>query len=156
MGSIIPDLKIKEVQAKGIIVKTNLPGADFVINPYTGCRHSCIYCYAEFMKKYTGHDEKWGTFIDVKINAPDLIESKGKLAGEIIFLSSVTDPYQPIEAKYQLTRKILERLVEEDVKIDILTKSALVTRDIDILKEFTFVPTVGISVSTIDEAEQAA
>lgn len=150
MGSIVPELKIKEVEVKGIITKTNLPGADFVINPYTGCRHGCIYCYAEFMKKYTGHQEKWGDFIDVKINAPDLVDAHGQYKGKVIFFSSVTDPYQPIEAKYQLTRKVLEKLVEEQPIIDILTKSALVTRDIDIFKKFKEIE-IGVSISTLDE-----
>jgi DNA repair photolyase len=150
MGSLIPDVKIKEIEAKGIITETNLPGADFVVNPYTGCQHGCIYCYAEFMKKYTGHDERWGDFVDIKINAPDLIKVNGKFKGKIIFFSSVTDPYQPVEAKYCLTRKILEKLVEKQPKISLLTKSALVTRDIDIFKKFKEID-IGVSISTLDE-----
>jgi DNA repair photolyase len=64
---------IREVKAKSIITRSNLPSADYVINPYVGCTHACIYCYASFMKRFTGHDEPWGTFLDIKVNAPDLI-----------------------------------------------------------------------------------
>ncbi|HOX60771.1 MAG TPA: hypothetical protein PLV72_02065 [Candidatus Magasanikbacteria bacterium] len=66
---------VKEIQASSIITKSNLPDADFVVNPYVGCMHACIYCYARFMKRFTGHDEPWGDFVDVKINAVDLVPS---------------------------------------------------------------------------------
>jgi DNA repair photolyase len=124
----------KEVQAKSIITKSGLPGSDFVINPYTGCSHGCIYCYAQFMKKYTGHKEDWGKFVDIKINGPKLI--KGNLKGKNITISSVTDAYQPIEQKYKLTRQILEKLIPLEPNICIITKSNLVTRDIDLFKQF--------------------
>ncbi len=141
--------KIKEIKAGQIVVKSNLPMVDYVINPYTGCQHGCIYCYAEFMKKYTNHKEDWGSFVDAKINAPELIK-KGKQRGKAIFISSVCDPYQPIEANYKLTRRILENLVPEQPVIDILTKSALVTRDIDVFKKFRKI-SIGISLSTLNE-----
>ena len=67
-------MKIKKVKAKNIITKSNLPDADYVVNPYTGCGHSCIYCYARFMKRFTGHDENWGDFVDIKINAETLLK----------------------------------------------------------------------------------
>jgi DNA repair photolyase len=108
-------MKVKEIIVKNIITKSNLPDADFVINPYTGCTHSCIYCYARFMKRFTGHDEKWGQFIDVKINGADLvINNIKKITNKSIFMSSVTDPYLPLEKKYKITRNILCKLVEFD------------------------------------------
>ena len=140
---------VNEVKSKEIVVKSNLPMIDYVINPYTGCQHGCIYCYAEFMKKYTNHKEDWGSFVDVKVNAPELIR-KGKYKGVAIFISSVCDPYQPIEAKYKLTRQILEKLVPEQPVMDILTKSSLLTRDIDVFKKFRKI-SIGISLSTINE-----
>ncbi|MBW3015557.1 radical SAM protein [Candidatus Woesearchaeota archaeon] len=139
-------MKIKEIQAKSIITKSNLPGADYVINPYIGCMHGCLYCYARFMKRFTNHKEPWGKFVDVKINAPELIKPvKGS-----ILLSSVTDPYQPIERSYKLTRKILEKLIEFQPELNILTKSDLIVRDIDLLKQFNNL-IVTISFSTLDE-----
>ena len=99
-------MKIKEIKTKSIIVKSNLPDGDFVINPYIGCMHGCKYCYARFMKRFTGHTEPLGSFVDIKINAPDLIpEGTNKYREKSIIISSVTDPYQPIEREYKITRK---------------------------------------------------
>ncbi|MGZ7136550.1 MAG: radical SAM protein, partial [Methanobacterium sp.] len=93
---------IRETEAKTILSKTGIPNADYVINPYVGCIHSCIFCYARFMKRFTGHKEEWGDFVDVKINAPDLIPvNSSKYEGKYILLSSVTDPYLPLERKYK-------------------------------------------------------
>jgi len=144
-------MRIKEIKAKSIIVKSNLPEGDFVINPYTGCQHGCKYCYARFMKRFTGHTEPWGLFVDVKINAPYLIpEDANKYKNKSITIGSVCDPYQPIERKYKLTRKILEKLIPLQPRLDILTKSDLITRDIDLLKKFKdFI--AGISMSMLDE-----
>jgi len=130
-------MKIKEIKAKSIIVKSNLPDGDFVINPYVGCTHGCKYCYARFMKRFTGHTEPWGSFVDIKINAPDLIpKDTNRYKGKSITISSVTDPYQPIEEKYKLTRKIIERLIPLQPRLDLITKSDLVVRDIDLFKQF--------------------
>lgn len=142
---------IKEIQAKSIITKSNLPESDFVINPYIGCTHACIYCYARFMKRFTGHNEPWGEFIDVKINAPDLIpKDLKKYSGKSIVVGSVTDPYQRAEEKYKITRQILARLVSFPSRIDIITKSDLVVRDIDLLKQFKDL-TVAFSLAISDD-----
>lgn len=144
-------LKIKEIKTKSIIVKSALPDSDYVINPYTGCMHSCIYCYAVFMKRFTNHSEPWGKFVDVKINAPDLIpQNTKKYKGKLIMISSVTDPYQPIERKYKLMRKILENLISLEPNLCIMTKSDLIERDIDLLSQFENCQ-AGISISTLDE-----
>ncbi len=119
-------MNINEVQIKSIITKSNLPGVDFVINPYIGCQHSCIYCYADFMKRFTGHiNENWGDFVDVKVNAVETIK-KPKLENKNILMSSVTDPYQPVEVKYKITQQILEKLLPFQPNLEILTKSSLV------------------------------
>ncbi len=94
-----PEMKIKEINVRGIITKSNLPGTDYVVNPYIGCQHGCIYCYSEFMKRFTNHHEEWGKFVDVKLNAPELVKSQYN--GKRILFSSVTDSYQPLEAKYK-------------------------------------------------------
>ena len=130
-------MKIKEIEAKSIIVKSGLPDTDFVINPYIGCMHGCVYCYARFMKTYTGHKEPWGHFVDVKINASNLIPEKtDKYKNKSILMSSVTDSYHPLEIKYKLTRRILEKLIPLQPDLNILTKSDLVLRDIDLLRQF--------------------
>lgn len=130
-------IKITEIHAKSIIVKSNLPDADYVINPYVGCSHGCVYCYARFMRRFTGHNEKWGEFTDVKINA-DLVFPKNtkKYRDKSVFLSSVTDPYNPLEKDYMITRKIIEKLIDIQPNLGIQTKSDLVIRDIDLLRKF--------------------
>ena len=148
-------MKIHEIQSKSIISKTGIPSADYVINPYVGCSHSCFYCYARFMKRFTGHKENWGDFVDIKINAPDLIpvlkEYKfSKYSDKRILLSSVTDPYIPLERKYELTRKILEKLIPHQPHLNILTKSDLVLRDLDLIKQFEN-KEIGFSFSTFVE-----
>ncbi len=143
-------MKIEDIEAKSIIVKSNLPDSDYVVNPYVGCQHSCIYCYARFMKRFTNHNEDWGKFLDVKINAADLVpENTDKYKGKTVTFSSVTDPYQPIENRYELTRRILQRLADLEPDLCIMTKSDLITRDIDILKKFKNCK-AGISLSTLD------
>lgn len=143
-------MKIREIKAKSIFSKTGL-GSDFVINPYVGCMHGCIYCYARFMKRFTNHPEPWGHFVDIKINAPDLIpENTDKYKGKSILMSSVTDPYHPVEIRYKLTRKILEKLIPLEPELNILTKSDLVLRDIDLLKQFKKC-LVTVSLSFLDE-----
>lgn len=69
-------MKIKEIQAKSILVKTNLSVGDFVINPYISCQHACVYCYARFMKRFTDHHEPWGGFVDIKINALEILKKQ--------------------------------------------------------------------------------
>ncbi len=144
-------MKIKERKVKSVITKSNLPAADFVINPYIGCQHACKYCYADFMRRFTGHgNEKWGSFVDIKINAPETIDPSRVKNDVLILIGSVTDPYQPLESRYELTRKCLERLLDAQPRLEILTKSLLVLRDIDLLKKFKNLR-VGISIGILDE-----
>lgn len=142
------EIKIKEIEAKDYITKSKLPASDYVINPYIGCSHGCKYCYASFMKRFTNHKEKWGTFIDIK-KCDKAINTK-KLIGKTVFLSSVTDCYNPVEEKYQLTRNILKQLIGIDCYVNISTKSSLILRDLDLLKQLKSV-TVAISINTLDE-----
>jgi DNA repair photolyase len=142
-------MKIAEIKAKSIITKSGL-NCDYVINPYVGCMHGCIYCYARFMKRFTGHQEEWGKFVDAKINAPDLIKNSSKYCGKDIYMSSVTDPYHPPEARFKLTRKILEKLIPIQPELTIQSKSDLIVRDIDLFKKFKKIK-IGVSFSTMEE-----
>lgn len=122
-----------------------------MINPYVGCMHRCFYCYARFMKRFTNHKEEWGDFVDVKINAPELVPEKTqKYKGKEIFLSSVTDAYHPLEKKYKLTRQILQKLIPLEPDLCIQTKSDLVLRDIDLIKQFES-RRVGFTITTLDD-----
>jgi DNA repair photolyase len=144
-------IKLREVKATSIINRSGIPGVDFVINPYVGCAHGCKYCYARFMKKYSGHKEEWGQFVDIKINSADIIKKDlKKYKNGLISISSVTDPYQPVEKKYKLTRKILEELLTIQPTIDIITKSDLILRDIDLISQFKDSRVI-ISLSQIDD-----
>lgn len=144
-------MKIREIKAKSIIVKSNLPEIEFVINPYIGCSHSCLYCYARFMKRFTNHLEPWGEFVDIKINALNLIpENTDKYKDRSILISSVTDPYLPLESKYKLTRQIIKKLIPLQPRLTIITKSDLVLRDINLLKQFNNC-VVAVSASFLDE-----
>lgn len=140
---------IQEVQAKTIL--SNSQVYPYVINPYTGCQHNCTYCYARFMKRFTGHKEPWGQFVDVKINAPDLLEKEvTKKKPAKVWVSGVCDPYQPLERKYLITRKCLEVLAQNDWAVAIQTRSPLILRDMDILergKNFE----AGLSITTADD-----
>lgn len=145
-------MKINTIQCKTLLTKSRLPEADYCINPYIGCLHSCVYCYARFMKRFTGHDKPWGHFLDVKINAPEILakELAKKPKKGMALIGSVTDAYQPVEQKYRLTRTILEILLQRDFPVSILTKSKLVVRDLDLFKQFSKCE-VGLTVTTTDQ-----
>lgn len=142
-------MKIAEIQAKSILSKSQI--FDYALNPYVGCGHACVYCYAKFMKRFTGHPERWGEFVDVKINAPELLarEVKRKKVGRV-WISGVCDPYQPVEQKYLLTKQCLDILVEHGWPFTIQTKSPLVLRDLETLKRARDAE-VGFTITTADE-----
>ncbi|MGA8848773.1 MAG: radical SAM protein [Dehalococcoidia bacterium] len=140
---------VREIYVRSILSKSKV--FDYVINPYIGCQHGCTYCYAQFMKRFTGHKEPWGEFVDVKINAPDLLEQeiRKKPRGRV-WISGVCDPYQPLEKRYELARRCLEILVQRDWPVTIQTKSPLVLRDVNLLREANEIE-VGLTVTTGDE-----
>ena len=152
-------MKVIEINAKRLLSESGLPDADYAINPYIGCEFGCVYCYASFAGRSVNEPvENWGNYVYVKRNAVELFRKE--LAGmpesrrkSSIFISSVTDPYQGAESKYRLTRGILQLLADESYpgKIDILTKSVLVLRDIDMLKKLKNCE-VGMTVTTADDA----
>jgi len=140
-------IKILKVKAKSIFTRTKIPGAKWVVNQYVGCSHSCLYCYAKFMCQWRPDNYgKWGEWVEAKVNAPELV--KEKYVDGWVYMSSVSDPYQPIEKKLKLTRKVLENL-DKKIKLSILTKSDLVLRDIDILKKFKNIE-VGLTINSFD------
>ena len=102
----VTSLAFKDV--KTVMTKSSLPVGGYSVNPYVGCPHACRYCYASFMKRFTGHTEKWGTFLDVK-NWPR-ISDPHKYDGQRIVIGSVTDGYNEHEATYKRTRMLLEQL----------------------------------------------
>jgi len=143
-------MKIREIKAKSILSKSQV--YDYAVNPYVGCAHECVYCYAKFMKRFTGHKERWGDFVDVKINAPELLagEVKKKRIGRV-WVSGVCDPYQPLEKKYRLTGKCLAILAASGWPFTVQTKSDLVLRDIETLKRAKDCE-VGFTITTADDS----
>ena len=139
---------VRAVEVKSVITKTNIPVGDYAVNPYIGCTHACKYCYACFMKRFTGHAEPWGAFLDVKF-WPE-IKRPEKYAGKELFFGSVTDPYLPQEEEYRRTRALLEQLQGSGVRLSIQTKSDLVLRDLDLIRTFPGAR-VGFSINTLEE-----
>jgi DNA repair photolyase len=142
---ILLTMKIIKREAKSIYTRTKLPGINYTINQYVGCGHRCAYCYARYISRWKEYGQ-WGTWIEVKTNAPELARERVK--GEVS-MSSVSDPYQPLEREIMLTRRVLENM-SKDTEMSILTKSDLILRDIDILKKFKNL-SVGLTVNCFSE-----
>jgi len=140
---------VREVLAKSVLSKSQI--FDYAVNPYVGCAHGCSYCYARFMKRFTGHTEPWGAFVDVKVNAVELLgrEIVRKKPGRT-WVSGVCDAYQPLEKRYRLTRGCLEILLRHRWPVTVQTRSPLVLRDLDLLRGAPDLE-VGFSVTTSDE-----
>ncbi len=155
-----PRTKFIEVFPKNILSKNNSPDIpfDYSINPYNGCEHGCVYCYARNSHEYWGYSA--GIDFEEKIlykpNGHTMLREifrSGKWKPELIVLSGNTDCYQPAERKMQLTRKLLEVFLEHKHPVGIITKNALILRDLDILKELNALNLVGVtlSITTLNE-----
>jgi DNA repair photolyase len=148
-------IDITAIEAKTALVRSRIPGVEYVVNPYTGCQHGCSYCYAEFMRKYShAHGSfDWGAFVEVKANIGALLrhELERKKRKGSVLLASVCDPYQPVEARFGLTRTCIEALLAFGWRVDILTRSPLVTRDTSLLASSPNV-SAGFSIPTDDDS----
>jgi len=126
-------------------------GFEWTCNPYVGCTFGCSYCYAAFLPQNRRPVEEWGRWIVAKKNAAELAEKQArKIAGQAVYMSSVTDPYQPVERSLMLSRGILEAMLDHQLRLTIQTRGPLVTRDIDILRQFQSVR-VNLSIPTDSE-----
>ncbi|BDG02940.1 SPL family radical SAM protein [Anaeromyxobacter oryzae] len=141
----------REILSRTVLTRTGIPGYDWCLNPYVGCEHGCSYCYASFMKRFTGHTEPWGAFVDAKVNAPDVLRRQLRRARRgSVLVGTVTDAYQPIEREYRLTRRCLEALAERQFPVSVLTRSPLCVRDADVFRRFEDL-SVGFSIPTDDD-----
>lgn len=129
-------IDVQEITCQRVLSPTGMRQAEYVVNPYRGCQFGCTYCYAQCSKFARKQNKAWGDYVDVKVNAFDVFEKElsANPSGRIMF-GSVTEVYQPLEKKYELTRRLLGRLVGTDMSVLILTRSDLIVRDIDILKQ---------------------
>jgi DNA repair photolyase len=143
-------LKVKEIKAKSVLNRSKI--FDYCVNPYTGCQIGCSYCYARlFMRRYSGHKEAWGEFVDAKMNGPEILRKQLQRAKRgTVWVSSVCDPYQPLEKKYKITQRCLKELVKKQFPVNIQTKSKLALRDLDLFQEFEEIE-VGFTITTDDE-----
>jgi len=141
-------MKINEITCKTGLSASRLPGLDYALNPYRGCEHNCVYCYAPSV---LNEKRKWGSFVDVKRNLPNVLakELKRKEKGRV-GIGTVTDAYQPVERKYEITRRCLEVLLKHNFPVCIQTKSSLILRDVDILKKFSE-KEAGFTITAIDD-----
>lgn len=141
--------RVSEVECRSLLNKSGL--ADYAVNCYAGCEHGCVYCYARFATRFSHPGEPWGSFVDVKVNAPQVLaeEAKRKRVGRV-FISSVCDGWQPREANYCLTRQCLEILLRYRYPLTILTKSTLAGRDLDLLTANAGIE-FGVTITTLDE-----
>jgi DNA repair photolyase len=155
--SLESKVKVTEKLCKTALSKTGVSSYDYTVNPYTGCENSCVYCYANFMRRFSGHlQDPWGSFVDVKVNLLDVLGKElQRRPGGTIWLSSVCDPYQPLERKYELSRGVIE-LVSRNSRfsISVLTKSSLVLRDLDLLERMKDRVDVGFTITTFSQKVQ--
>ncbi|MDW7727928.1 MAG: radical SAM protein [Candidatus Methanoperedens sp.] len=140
---------IKETRIKTALSPSKLPGLDYALNPYRGCAHACIYCYAPSVLRWD--EGKWGEIVEVKVNLPRILSKTLRTSKKgVVGLGTVTDPYQPAEEKYEITRRCLELLKMHEFPVCIQTKSSLVLRDIDMLRKFSNIE-VGITLTSHDD-----
>ncbi|MHA1617233.1 MAG: radical SAM protein [Candidatus Njordarchaeales archaeon] len=139
-------------RVRTIMAKSKLYGVDYAINPYIGCEHGCVYCYARFVYISMGKDPlEWGKRVVAKANAVELLKREVvRNRRGVVLISSVTDPYQPLERREFLTRRILEVLHRYGYPVVILTKSDLVLRDIDLFKKFSEIE-VGLTITSLND-----
>lgn len=139
---------VREVRCRTLLNRCSID--DYSFNCYTGCAHGCGYCYARFMQRFHPHSEEWGRFVDVKVNAPDVLARQlRRLPPGDVFTCSACDGWQPAEEEYRLTRECCRRLLDAGFRLNILTKSKLVLRDLDILVGRNV--RLGVTITTPDE-----
>ena len=139
---------MRETVCKTILNRTTI--GDYSLNCYTGCAHACVYCYARLMQRFHPHPEPWGRFVDVKVNAVEALKRQlRRTPSGDVFMSSACDGWQPVEAERGLTRRCCELLIEHGFQVNVLTKSALALRDMDVFARGSV--QIGVTVTTLDE-----
>ena len=141
--------EVREIDAKSALTKCAMPGEPWALNPYMGCSHDCAYCYVPDVAHV--QRERWGSYVLVKRNLPRVLaEELRRKEPRPVFLSSATDPYQPVEGTHRITERCLEQLVRADWPLRVLTRNPLVKRDARLFAQFTDLE-VGMSVPTLDD-----
>ena len=155
---VLPGIDVLASSTRSILTRATgfMAEYDYTLNPYTGCTFGCSYCYAAFFVRDAGLVDSWGRWVTIKEQAADAIRrARRDLRGASIYMSSVTDPYQPIERQTELTRSILEALIPHQPRLVIQTRGPLVTRDIDLLGSFEELR-VNMTITTDSETVRMA
>ena len=140
---------LREIRCKSLLNRCSID--DYSFNCYVGCAHGCRYCYARFMQRFHPHTENWGEFVDVKVNAVEILAKQlRRLPPGSVFTCSACDGWQPVEEHYRLTRECCRLLLKAGFRLNILTKSRLVLRDLDILAGQDVC--LGVTITTLDES----
>ena len=141
---------VREVTCKSLLNRGSI--ADYSFNCYTGCANGCVYCYARFMQRFHPHNEPWGKFVDVKVNAADVLARQlRRLPPGNVFTCSACDGWQGLERQYKLTRQCCRMLLDAGFHLNVLTKSELVLRDLDVFAGRNV--RVGVTITTPDERQ---
>ena len=146
----IGGVTIREVRCKSLLNRCGI--ADYSFNCFVGCAHGCRYCYARYMQRFHPHEEEWGRFVDVRINAVEaLTRQLRRLEPGAVFTCSACDGWQPLEERYRLTRECCRRLLDAGFSLTILTKSRLVLRDLDVFTGRSVL--LGVTIAVPDERQ---
>lgn len=145
-------IDVSIIECRYALTASRLPDLDYALNPYVGCEHGCIYCYGRAMLRSKVEALSWGRFVKVKRNIHRVLarEARSSRFKGVVGVGTVTDPYQPLESRYMLTRRCIEVLSKaKRFHVSIQTKSDLIVRDLDLLKPGVF--DVGVTITTMDE-----
>ncbi|MEM1604392.1 MAG: radical SAM protein [Zestosphaera sp.] len=153
-GSVVRGgVKYVFIRASSALSKSGLPDLNYALNPYAGCYHKCSYCYARSYCRFEEPRTRWGDVIYVKRNVVELLKSEvRRFRPGSVGISTITDPYQPIEALTRLVRESLKVLLSAGFKVVVQTKSPLVLRDLDILTSFSELVEVGFTITSVDDS----
>lgn len=151
-GAEIRDgVTVRKVSCKSLLNRRSAEHG-YSFNCYVGCEHGCVYCYARYMQRFHPHREPWGEFVDVKVDAPEVLARQlRRLRPGSVFTSSACDGWQPLERHYRLTRRCCRLLLEAGFRLEILTKSALILRDLDLFESGEV--RLGVTITTPDESQ---
>jgi len=144
-------LRIGYIEVRSALSRSGLPDIDYALNPYAGCAHGCIYCYARLYTRPRDAAENWGSMVYVKRNLIEVLRREVKrFRRGVVGVGTITDPYQPIEVREVLTRRAIELLLENGFAVSIQTKSPLILRDLDILRSHPGRVDVGFTITSLD------
>ncbi|MEZ0393619.1 MAG: radical SAM protein [Desulfurococcaceae archaeon] len=153
MIALFGNLKVYKTRIKNALSRSGLPDIDYALNPYIGCSHGCIYCYARLYTRHKEVSENWGEVVIVKENIVEVLkEEVTRLPRGTVGVSTITDPYQPIETFYKLTRSSIKVLLEHGFRVSIQTKNPLVLRDVDLLSKYADRVDVGFTITTLEDS----